>query len=114
MRADVEDDAVGADRARDVDGGAHRRNRLLVDRVVGRGEVAQVEGVTDDAADRVLGSLRPERVDRLRLVIRRPPHARALREHLHAVAAHRRDPVDRCVDAACRAHMRAEFHGCLR
>ena len=51
VRADVEDDAVGLDRARRVDGVAHRLDRLLVDHVVGRGEVAEVERVADDAAD---------------------------------------------------------------
>ena len=41
-------------------------------------------------------------------------HARALREHLNAVAADRGDAVDRRVDAACRRDVRPEFHGCLR
>ena len=49
-----------------------------------------------------LGAPRLEALDRLRLVVRRPPHPRALREHLHAVAADRLDPVDRRVDAARR------------
>ncbi len=110
VRADVEDDRVRLDRARGVDRGAHRRDRLLVDRVVGRGEVAEVERVADDPADARLGAPRLEPLDRLRLVRGRPPHARALREHLHAVAADRLDPVDRGVDAARRGHVRAELH----
>ena len=55
MRADVEDDAVRLDRARGVDGVAHRLDRLLVDPVVRRREVAEVERVADDAADPGLG-----------------------------------------------------------
>ncbi len=102
VRADVEDHAVRLDRGGGIHRRAHRRDRLLVDLVVGRCEVAEVERVADDAADPVLGALRLERLDRLRLVVRRPPHARALGEHLDAVAADRDDPVDRGVDAAAR------------
>ena len=111
VRADVEDDAVGLDRARGVDRRAQRRDRLLVDRVVGRGEVAEVERVARRRR-RCPASRAPrlETLDRLRRVSRRPPHARALREHLHAVAADRLDPVDRRVDAARRRDVRAELH----
>ena len=49
MRADVEDDAVGADRARDLHRVAQRRDRLLVDVVVRRREVAEVERVAEHA-----------------------------------------------------------------
>ena len=66
--------------------------------------------MTDDAADARLGPACAEPLDRLRLVVRRPPHARALREHLHAVAADRLDPVDRRVDSPAGGHVRAEFH----
>ena len=51
VRADVEDDRVRFDRGRDVERGAQRRDRLLVDLVVGRREIAEVEGVADHAAD---------------------------------------------------------------
>ena len=57
-----------------------------------------------------LGPARLEALDRLGLVVRRPPHARALREDLHAVAADRLDPVDRRVDSPAGRHVRAEFH----
>ena len=66
--------------------------------------------MADDAADAGLCAPLAEALDRLRLVRRRPPHARALREHLHAVAADRLDPVDRGVDPAGRRDVRAEFH----
>ena len=114
VRADVEDDAVGTDRVAGVDGRLERCDRLLVNRSVGRGEVAEVERVADDAADAVLGTLGAERLDRLLGVVRRPPHARALREDLHAVAPDRGDAVDRRVDATRGRDVRPEFHGCLR
>ena len=114
VRADVEDDPVRADRGRRVDGAAHRPDRLLVDLVVGRGEIAEVERVADDAADARFGATLAELRDCLRLVLGRPPHPRALREHLHAVAADRLDAVDGGVDPACRRDMRAEFHPSLR
>jgi hypothetical protein len=62
MRADVEDDRVGLDRARDVDRRAHRRDRLVVD-LVRRGEVAEVERVARDAADTRLRAARLEPLD---------------------------------------------------
>ena len=70
--------------------------------------------VTESCCVPVLLPFRAERLDGLGRVARRPPHARALREHLHAVAADRRNAVDRRVDAAGRAHVRPELHGCLR
>ena len=93
-----------------VDGVAHRPNGLLADLVARGGEVAEVERMTDDAADARLASLDPESLDRLRLVIGRAPHPRALGEHLRAVAAHGRDPVDCGVDPAAGGDVRAEFH----
>ena len=51
MRADVEDDAVGPDRAGGVDGLAQRRHGLLVELVVRAREVAEVDRV-DDARPR--------------------------------------------------------------
>jgi hypothetical protein len=47
----VEDDAVRVDRAPDVDRVGQRRDRLLVEVVLGIREVDQVERVTEDAAD---------------------------------------------------------------
>src|SRR6266404_403485 len=41
MRADVEDDTVGADRAPSIDGCLERRDRLLVYDPVGRGQVGE-------------------------------------------------------------------------
>src|SRR3954463_2844140 len=43
VRADVDDDGVRADRAGDLHGRAQGRHRLFVDRIVGGGEVAEVE-----------------------------------------------------------------------
>ena len=63
VRADVEDDAVGADPARDLHRVAHRRDGLLVDGVVGRGEVAEVERVAEDAADPGLRPLLAEALE---------------------------------------------------
>ena len=114
VRADVEDDAVRLDRARSVDGVAHRLDRLLVDLLVRCGQVAQVERVADDAADTRLAPAGLEPFDRFGLVVGRPPHPRALGEDLHAVAADRLDAVDRLVDPTAGGHVRSEFHGHLR
>src|SRR5262249_23035734 len=76
----------------------------------GRREVDEVQRVADDAADAGLRAPLPEALEGLRLVVRGPPHARALREHLHGVAADRLDPVDRRVDAACAGDVRADLH----
>src|SRR5205085_6755334 len=51
VRADVEDDRVGLDRAPDLDRVLERRDRLVVERVVRAREVDEVEGVADDGAD---------------------------------------------------------------
>src|SRR5207248_9347764 len=67
--------------------------------------------LADDAADPRLLAPRSKALDRLRLVRRRAPHPRALCEHLHAVAAHRLDAVDRRVDPAGRGDVsRSEEH----
>ena len=50
MRADVEDDAVGVDRAGDLHRVAQCGARLLVDLVVGRSEVDEIERVREHAA----------------------------------------------------------------
>ena len=89
MRADVEDDGVGADRARDLHRVAQRGDRLLVHGVVGSGEVAEVERMAEDAAHARLGAPLAEAVEGRRVVVRRPPHPRALREELQGVGADR-------------------------
>ena len=111
VRAEVEDDAVGADRGCGVERGAHRRDRLLVDLAVGRGEIDEVEGVTDDRLDPDLVAARAEPLDLVLGVRRRPPHPRALREDLHGVAAELLGAVDRLRDPACRRDVCAEQHG---
>ena len=70
--------------------------------------------MADDAADAGLAAPLAEPGDRLRLVRGRPPHARALGEHLDAVAADRLDAIDGGVNPAGRRDMRAEFHPSLR
>ncbi len=78
---------------------AHRRDRLLVEVVLRVREVDEVERMAQDAVDPGLGSPLLEPLDVLRRMVRRPPHPRALREHLHRIGAHRLGPVDRSVDA---------------
>ena len=96
----MEDDAVGLDRAGDVDGVHERRHRLLVDLLVGGGEVDEVEGVADDALDSRLGAPLLEALEVRRVVVRRAPGARALREDLEGLAADRLGAVDGGVDPA--------------
>ena len=76
-----------------------------------RGEVDEVERVADDAPDPGLLAPLAEARHRLGRVVRRPPHPRALREHLDCVAADRLGPVDRLPDAAGRRDVGAEQHG---
>ena len=66
--------------------------------------------MADDALDPGLLAPLTEARDRLGRVVRRPPHPRALREHLHGVAAHRLRPVDRLPDAAGGGDVGAEEH----
>ena len=87
---------------------------LSYDGVVGRGEVAEVERVAEDAADPGLGALLAEAVEARRVVVRRPPRARALREDLHRVGADLDRAVDRLVDPAGGGDVRADQHGRLR
>ena len=96
----MEDDGIGVDGAAHLDGVPEGRDGLLVEVVVGTRQVDQVEGVADDAADPGLGAPLLETFEVGRIVVGRPPGARALREDLDGVAAHRLDPVDRGVDAA--------------
>ena len=51
MRADVEDDAFCADRGGGLERRAHGSDGLPVDHRIGGGEIDEVEGVADDAAD---------------------------------------------------------------
>src|SRR4051812_35301879 len=110
VRADVEDDAVRVDRAGDVHSVLERRARLVVDLVLGAREVGQVEGVAEDSADPRFGSPLLEALEVGRVVVRRAPRARALREDLDAVAADRLDPVDRGMDPARGRDMGPELH----
>src|SRR5262245_3026806 len=98
--ADVEDDAVGLNRTAGVDGAAQRRDRFLVDHVVGAREVAEVDGVDERGLDPGLcGALGVAR-EHLRVVVRVPPGPRALGEELEGVGADRLRPLRRSLDAA--------------
>src|SRR5919198_345802 len=108
--ADVEHDCVGLDPAGDLDRVPERIDRLLVQLVVRAREVNEVEGVADHGADSGLGAALLEALEALRLVVRRPPGAGALREDLHRVAAEVLGPVDRRVNAARGGNVRAEEH----
>ena len=100
MRAHMKDDTVRFDRAGDVDRVHERAPRLLVDRIVRRGEVDEVEGVTNDSLNARLGAALLEALEVRRIVVRRAPGARALREDLEGLAADRLDAVDGRVDPA--------------
>src|SRR5205823_8462556 len=100
VRAHVEDDAVRADGATDLHRVAHSGDGLLVDGVVGRGEVAEVERVAEDTADAGLCPLRTKPLEARRVVVRRPPRAWALGEDLHRVGVQLDRAVDRLVDPA--------------
>ncbi len=102
MRADVEDHGVRTDRLRRVEREPERVDRLAVDLVVRRGEIDEVQRMAHDPDDVGLHAPLAEAGDRLGLVVRRPPHAGRLREHLHALAADLLDPVDRGVDPTAR------------
>ena len=109
VRADVEDDGVGLDRAGRIDRRAHRRDALLVDRVVRRGEIDEVERVDDDRPDPDLLPSGPKRCEVSRIVLREPPGPWALREELHRVGADGGSVVERALDPT-RA-VAAEEHG---
>ena len=95
VRADVEDDAVRLDRARGVDGGAHRLEALAEDGLVGRGQVAEVQRMHEHRADARLGALLTEAGEVFLRVYREAPRTRALGEELHRVGPD--------LDARCRA-----------
>src|SRR5215203_431457 len=111
MRPDVEHDAVGIDRAPHVHRVRQRRHRLLVEVVLRRGQVDQIERVAQHAAERRRRALLLEALEVRGRMVRRPPHARALREDLHRVGAHLHGSLDRRVDAACRRHVSPDEHG---
>ena len=56
--------------------------------------------MADDAVDPCLGAALLEALDCLRVVVRRAPGARALREDLEGLATDRLDAVDGGVDPA--------------
>ena len=109
MRADMEDDRLRVDPARDVDRLAESGDGLLVDRIVRRREVDQVERVADDRQAE-LGTTLAEAVEVLVRVRRRPPHARALREDLDRLAAELLVAVECRVDPARRRDVCADQH----
>ncbi len=109
MRADVEHH-VALDLSGDAKRIHERRLGLLVEIVSGRGEVDQVEGVTEDVLDSGLDTALAEPLEVRRIVVRRAPHPRALREDLHRVPADRLDAVDRRVDPAGARHVAAVQH----
>ena len=100
MRADVDDDAVGGDRAGGIDGLRHRLDGLVVLRLVGRREVDQIDGVDEDRADvRLLAAL-AEALEVGRIVLGEAPGARTLREELQRLGAHLRRAVEAALDPA--------------
>jgi glutamyl/glutaminyl-tRNA synthetase len=110
MRADMEDDSVGLDRAGDVDRVLEGRDRLLVDRLVRSRQVDEVERVADDGTDAGLGAARFEALEVVGVVVRRPPRAGALREDLDGLAPDALDAVDRRVDPARGRDVSPEEH----
>ena len=105
----MEDHAVGVDRAADVHRVQQRRDRLLVDGVVGAAEVDEVEGVAEDPVDPGFDTPLLEQLEVRWIVVGRPPRARALREHLR-LGANRLRAVDRRVNAAGGRDVGAEPH----
>src|SRR5437588_1581498 len=99
VRADMEDHPFGVDRARRVDRAAHRVDALLVDRVVRRGEIDEVEAVHESRHAQLLVAV-AKRLEVLRVVVRKPPGARALDEQLHDVRVHADRVVERLLNAA--------------
>ena len=96
----MEDNALGLDRARDVDRVAHRRHRLLVEVVLRARQVHEIERVAEDALDPGLRAALLEPLEVLGRMVRRSPGPRALGEDLDGVGAHGLGAVDGGVDAA--------------
>ena len=110
VRADVEDDRLGADRVGRLHRRPERRERVLAHGGISAGEVHEVEGVARHGLDSCLPATLAEARDLLRCMRRRPPHPRALREDLDRVSADLLDPVDRLGDASGGGDMGAEEH----
>ena len=100
VRADVEDDRLGADRGGGVDGRAQRGDALLVEVVLRAGEVQQVERVDRDGADPELLAPGAEGLEVGRVVLGEAPRARALGEQLHRVHPERVRVLERLLDPA--------------
>ena len=100
MRSDVEDDAVGFDRAGGVDRRPHRLEALAEDDLVRRGEIAEVERVHEHGADPRLCPPLAEAGEILLGMHGEAPHPRALSEELHRVGADLDCPVERALDPA--------------
>src|SRR5579859_4161909 len=66
--------------------------------------------MAEDAADARFGTALAELLERRRIVIRRPPHPRALREDLNRVGTDGDRAVDCGVDAARRRDVCADLH----
>ena len=110
VRADVEDDRLGADRVRGLHRRAERRERVLAYRGIATREVDEVERVAGDGLHAGLTAPRAEPCDLLGRVRRRSPHPRALREDLDGVPADLLDAVDRLRDASGGGDVGAEEH----
>jgi len=82
VRADVEDDGLGADRVSGLHRRAQRRQRVLADSQVAAREVHEVQRVARDRLDASLATTLPEALDLVLAVLRRTPHAWALGEDL--------------------------------
>src|SRR5437764_4515369 len=107
VRTDVEDHRLRVDRARGVDRCPHRGDAFLVDRVVGRSKVDEVERVDDRGEAGFLAPLAKTR-EVVGVMVGKAPRPRALHEQLDTVGPHRNRVVERLLDAA-RA-MSAEEH----
>ena len=110
VRADVEDDGFGADRIGRLHRRAERGERVLAHGRIAACEVDEVERVACDRLHAHLPAARAEALDLLLRVRGRPPHPRALREHLHRVAADHLDAVDCLRDPTRGGDMGAEQH----
>ena len=111
VRPQVEDDALRPDRRRSLERRPHSGDGLLVDLLVRCGQVDEVERVADDRGDPNLLAPFLEPRHLILGVGGWAPHARALREDLHSVAAELLGPVDRIRDPAGRRDVGAEEHG---
>ncbi len=100
VRAHVEDDGLGLDRTRGVDGRAQGRDALLVEVGLRAREVDEVERVDEDAADPELGAALAEGREVGRVVLGKAPGAGALDEELDRVDLELGRAVERLRDPA--------------